>query len=631
MQHESLFFIFQMLLVLLVLIALMQYVNNVASDTGFNKRFVSTDLGLLMTVLSSAPGTVVHHYMSVQFPAPLEVDFSSSIITITEVSKPLKSQYWFLSDLNMDVVAFLVRSKHIKDLDLSAYQTITGEPASVNVVNMTFFKSPGRIKDDEKKVNPLQLACPSFNTSDPFWDRSKKVLVAKILSSKNDFADADLPINRVAQILSAQSAAIIVNVPTKGIPKAQPSSGPSEATSSGGSASSQPAPFVSTAESSETVSAQDSSGVTLPSPEDFKLAEMTVLLGDTKPPLELKGALRIYMPAGEDNSMVSRKLACIIMNKILAPSTEVAFVQVVPVFKDSLDPKSPLRGLFAPVDKAKPVVFIDLGAFAASELNVDNVAYAVFNGIHRYYDSNKSIVLTAPPIVVGGAPALPGGSTPPAQTTSKPGSGGGTDVELKPGAEGIYTLALKGGDPYIRAYMRAITVGEGTSKPTAKCSNPYHIIVGGECFDGDKHPEKVVRLTPSLSSSAAGRYQFLTSSWKGWAAKYSIPYDQFTPENQDKVVYKVLEGLKLDQVLAGGNLDAAFGKTNMIWASLPGSRYGQRTENRASFERFYNALLAEEKAAAGQSSEGSASPPVLASNSPSSSAAPTSPPPSAPA
>ncbi|MBI5398108.1 glycoside hydrolase family 104 protein [Candidatus Woesearchaeota archaeon] len=624
MLHESLFFLFQMVLVLFVFIALLQFVNNVATDVGFNKRYTSIDLGLMVTALSASPGTIKQSYSSIHFPVPFEADFAGSIVSVGEVDKPLKSAYWFLADLNMDIVAFQLRSGLLKqDKTVTKLQElVSGEQKEIHLIDATFYKSPGRLKSDEMKVNPVQLSCPSFNTTDVFWDQQKKVLIAKIFASKAQFADGNLPLNRIAQILSAQSTAILVNVQTKAAP-AQESQAQSQPAGSALSSSSKPV-YTQQEESAQIIAAQETQTAPLiPSADEFAQADMIIVLGTTAS-ADAAGALRAYIPAAQVNSMKSRKLACLIINKLLTPATEVSFVQVLPVFKQQADKKSPLQALFAVSDEQKPIIFLDLGSFAANEINVENAAYAIFNGVHRYYDSNKSILLTAPPIVIGGLAAA-------AQTAPKAGIGPTVPAglaagasELHAGAEGIYTLAMKGGDPYIRAFMRAITVGEGTKAPTKKCPDPYRIIVGGGCFEGTSHPNQVVKLTASLSSSAAGRYQFLSSTWKNWANQYGVPLDQFTPENQDKVVYKELERLGVGKMLAENNLDAALKRTNGIWASLPGSKYGQRTEKRDDFERFYNALLAEEKGqASGAGSTPPASPGLIASNPPAAATAST--------
>jgi muramidase (phage lysozyme) len=192
--------------------------------------------------------------------------------------------------------------------------------------------------------------------------------------------------------------------------------------------------------------------------------------------------------------------------------------------------------------------------------------------------------------------SLPTGSVPSGSsiTVGPPGQ----EVQLTEGAEGIYTLAMKGGDPYVRAFMRALTVGEGTKGPTKSCPDPYRIFYGGSCLEGYTHTMKAI-TAGKYTSSAAGRYQFLGNIWKSFATKAGIPVEEFTPQNQDKIIYDELMRRGLDKTLQAGNLDQALQKTNKVWASLPGSSYGQPTTGRANWERHYKAMLAEEQAMAG--------------------------------
>lgn len=217
-----------------------------------------------------------------------------------------------------------------------------------------------------------------------------------------------------------------------------------------------------------------------------------------------------------------------------------------------------------------------------------------------------------PALVVASAqPASPGTTTTPSTTVPASVPAGsvpsgssitvgppGQEVQLTEGADGIYTLAMQGGDPYIRAFMRAISVGEGTKGPTKNCPDPYRVMYGGKCIEEYTHPKKAV-TAGKYTSSAAGRYQYLWSTWKPVAKKNGIPVEEFTPMNQDKTVYNMLKDLGLDKTLAAGNIDEALRKTNRIWASLPGSPYGQGTVPRAKYVGYYEHMLAEEKAIAG--------------------------------
>ena len=83
---------------------------------------------------------------------------------------------------------------------------------------------------------------------------------------------------------------------------------------------------------------------------------------------------------------------------------------------------------------------------------------------------------------------------------------------------------------YGKPILDTIAYTEGTA---AVGSNGYDVLVGFGQLEGwtenyDKgHPKKVVKLSKNLSSSAAGRYQFLTDTWKG------LKLGNFNKSNQD--------------------------------------------------------------------------------------------------
>jgi muramidase (phage lysozyme) len=83
---------------------------------------------------------------------------------------------------------------------------------------------------------------------------------------------------------------------------------------------------------------------------------------------------------------------------------------------------------------------------------------------------------------------------------------------------------------HAKPILDTIAYTEGTA---AVGNNGYDILVGFEQLPGWTedyklgHPNKVVKLSRTLASSAAGRYQFLTSTWKG------LKLSSFNKSNQD--------------------------------------------------------------------------------------------------
>ncbi|QOF71856.1 hypothetical protein IG197_01825 [Aminobacter sp. SR38] len=136
-------------------------------------------------------------------------------------------------------------------------------------------------------------------------------------------------------------------------------------------------------------------------------------------------------------------------------------------------------------------------------------------------------------------------------------------------------LAWTDAKPYQKALLNTIAGPESGGR--------YNVIYGGGRFDDfSKHPGQAVRIqtgpNAGRTSSAAGKYQFLGSTWEDQAGKLGLT--DFSPANQDKAAwnlaaetYKAKTGQDLDAVLQSGDpaAIASVGKVlNPIWTSLPG-------------------------------------------------------------
>lgn len=125
------------------------------------------------------------------------------------------------------------------------------------------------------------------------------------------------------------------------------------------------------------------------------------------------------------------------------------------------------------------------------------------------------------------------------------------------------------------AFLRVIRAGE-----TSQDDDAYRMLYGGELIaDLSDHPRK--RITKklggkSITSTAAGAYQFLSRTWD--ECKKALEITDFSPRSQDiAAVYLINRRGALDDVI-DGRLDAAVRKCAREWASLPGSPYGQPTK-----------------------------------------------------
>ncbi|NEZ56305.1 muramidase [Leptolyngbyaceae cyanobacterium CCMR0082] len=166
-------------------------------------------------------------------------------------------------------------------------------------------------------------------------------------------------------------------------------------------------------------------------------------------------------------------------------------------------------------------------------------------------------------------------------------------------------LAMVGGDPYIRALMRTISASE------SNMDKPYRLLYGGKTIDQlSHHPDTCVPIEtgPNLGdcTTAAGRYQFLTTTWQAKAEQYhpSPPdwfefwqvYD-FSPESQDVVVYRWLAdpdawGTDISQQLQAGEINQVLELLSGTWTSLG---YGIETNSMSGhLPRIYGEMLEEE-------------------------------------
>lgn len=132
-------------------------------------------------------------------------------------------------------------------------------------------------------------------------------------------------------------------------------------------------------------------------------------------------------------------------------------------------------------------------------------------------------------------------------------------------------------EPNVRAFLDVLAACEGTAGP-----NGYRTLFGGGTFASfAKHPGIVIDASlggKPLSSTAAGRYQFLSSTWRALAGRYGFP--SFEPDWQDAgAVALIAEKPGALDDLRAGRLDDAVAKVARVWASLPGSPYGQPTKH----------------------------------------------------
>ena len=136
----------------------------------------------------------------------------------------------------------------------------------------------------------------------------------------------------------------------------------------------------------------------------------------------------------------------------------------------------------------------------------------------------------------------------------------------------------------VQAFLMMIRTAEGTAGP-----NGYRTLFGGGLFDSfADHPRRALTFNLAgkpLTSTAAGAYQFLSTTWDD--ARRALGLVDFSPENQDRAaVWLIGRRRALDDVRAG-RFEDAVSKCAREWASLPGSPYGQPLKTVAQVRAAY--------------------------------------------
>lgn len=120
----------------------------------------------------------------------------------------------------------------------------------------------------------------------------------------------------------------------------------------------------------------------------------------------------------------------------------------------------------------------------------------------------------------------------------------------------------------VQAMLRVIRRGEGTADEAG-----FRRIFGGQMFSSYADHPRIVVSKNGYTSSAAGAFQFLASTWDETARIMGL--QDFTPQSQTwGAVGRIAARGALEDVKAG-RFDVAVKKIAREWASMPGSPYGQ--------------------------------------------------------
>lgn len=145
--------------------------------------------------------------------------------------------------------------------------------------------------------------------------------------------------------------------------------------------------------------------------------------------------------------------------------------------------------------------------------------------------------------------------------------------------------------PNQKAFLDMIAHSEIGQPLLAASDNGYNVVVGSTSAhpilfsDYSNHPHKLVKLTATLSSTAAGRYQLLARYYDVYKAQLGLP--DFSPASQDKIALQQIKECKAIDDINAGRLADAVGKCAHIWASLPGAGYAQHENKLADLQAAY--------------------------------------------
>jgi muramidase (phage lysozyme) len=138
------------------------------------------------------------------------------------------------------------------------------------------------------------------------------------------------------------------------------------------------------------------------------------------------------------------------------------------------------------------------------------------------------------------------------------------------------------------AFLQMVAVSEGTAELGDR---GYDVLVGSTpqkpvlFHTYADHPRVHVRLSSTLYSTAAGRYQILERYFDAYKKQLELP--DFSPASQDAIATQMIRERRAMPDIEAGRFDAALARCSNLWASLPGAGYGQHENQFASLKAAY--------------------------------------------
>ena len=188
--------------------------------------------------------------------------------------------------------------------------------------------------------------------------------------------------------------------------------------------------------------------------------------------------------------------------------------------------------------KGKQILTLDFGDKSGDVKRAQDKLDRAYDELQD--DWNKAVrILTAP---LGSYPTEEVGRGQSAAPTGADASGGAVSIN----------------DKNARALLNAIAEAEGTSR---YANQGYNTQYTGKQFEGTEHPREILGDS-SLRSDAAGRYQFLSTTWD------SVMGGEMTPDRQDEAALKLVAGRGVN--IKDGLSESEIYRIGGEWASVEG-------------------------------------------------------------
>lgn len=144
------------------------------------------------------------------------------------------------------------------------------------------------------------------------------------------------------------------------------------------------------------------------------------------------------------------------------------------------------------------------------------------------------------------------------------------------------------GGQNICAFLDMLAFSEIGKEMLALSDDGYNVLVGSlpsAMLTFPSYADHPNVYNKHCNSDAAGRYQIMHRWWPVYKKMLSLP--DFSPISQDLYAIQQLKEQKAFPLIQAGNFADAVQRVSDIWASLPGSQYGQHTNQLEALKAAY--------------------------------------------